>query len=431
MAVTLTRPFFPALFFSERFHFRFAIACVVGMFAGLVLSRGVLSVSMISMVVNGLIYWIGAAQRNEKVWSWANGLVGLFFIVYLLSGIWSEDKGYWLERLQVKLPFLLLPIGFLPLKKMNQEILHRLVCLFAIAMVLSAAFVLVNYMFNSESVSYSAGQVMKTPYSHVRFSLMIAFAAFASFHLFVEKFQWLTAFDRWIMLGVGILLTVFLHVLAVRSGLVAFYITVVVLAFRHAFVNGKWISGISFAIGFMMLPLLAYLFIPTFNEKVGYMRYTLNEMVSGKDVTTLSDGQRLTSIQKSWDIFKHNALVGVGTGDLPKATEQAYNDDTIQALRMPHNQWVWCLASVGIIGTLIIALSLFFPLYQMRHALNILTVSFFAVIHTSLLTEATLEEQVGTAFYLVFLLLFVSVYTKHVKSLSTQASREQRQASYN
>ncbi|HZG00689.1 MAG TPA: O-antigen ligase family protein, partial [Chitinophagales bacterium] len=156
--------------------------------------------------------------------------------------------------------------------------------------------------------------------------------------------------------------------------------------------------------------------------KVNYMRYTVSEITRGNNMTQYSDGQRLTSIQKSWDIFKDNALVGVGAGDLPRATEQAFNDDTIQAVRMPHNQWVWLLASVGLMGTLIVAFSLFFPVFQMRHELNALTVSFFAVIHTSLLTEATLEEQIGSAFYLVFLMLFISVYASN----QTSAKRDEQ-----
>ena len=108
---------------------------------------------------------------------------------------------------------------------------------------------------------------------------------------------------------------------------------------------------------------------------------------------------------------------------MPHATEQAFNDDTIQAVRMPHNQWVWLLASVGLVGTLVVAFSLFFPVYRMRHELNALTVSFFAVIHTSLLTEATLEEQIGSAFYLVFLMLFVSAYASNQTSLKQDEQR--------
>lgn len=383
------------------------------MFAGLVLSRGVLSVSMIAMVVNGILYWIGAAQRGEKSWDWVYGVVGLFFITYLLSGIWSEDKRYWVERLQVKIPFLLLPIGFLPLKKLDREEFHRLLSLYVVTMFLSAVYVLVKYMLNRDDITYWSGEVMETPYSHVRYSLMIAFAAFVSLHLFLEDFAWLTKFDKWIVATLGLLLAVFLHVLAVRSGLVAFYVAVVLLIARYAWINNQWLAGISFAVGFMLLPILAYLYVPTFRDKVGYMKYTVSEFLHGGDMRVLSDGQRLTSIQKGLVVFKAHPVLGVGAGDLPAATQEAYNNDgTEQGLRMPHNQWVWSLASVGLVGTLLIAFSLLFVIYYLRDDLNVLTVSFFTVIHTSLLTEATLEEQIGTAFYLVFLLLFLTFYRR-------------------
>jgi O-antigen ligase len=413
MSVTLTPPRFTVLFFSERFHFRFALACVVGMFAGLVASRGVLSISMIAMVVNGLIYWFGAAQRGEKVWEPVFGAVGLFFLVYLLSGLYSADKQYWLERLQVKIPFLLLPIGFLPLKKLDRDILDRVLSAFVIGMFLSAIYVLVNYILNRNEITYWSGEVMQTPYSHVRYSLMIAFASFVSLHLFLEDFEWFSKFDKWLIAALGLLLAVFLHVLAVRSGLVAFYLAVVFLIVRYAWVNSQWLAGVSFAIGLMLLPILAYLYVPTFRDKVGYMRYTVNEFLNGGEMRLLSDGQRLTSIQKGFEVFKAHPIIGVGVGDLPAATQEVYhNDGTEQALRMPHNQWVWCLASIGLVGTLIVAFSLFFPIFYLRDDFNTLTVSFFVIVQTSLLTEATLEEQIGSAFYLVFLLLFLMAYRR-------------------
>jgi O-antigen ligase len=253
---------------------------------------------------------------------------------------------------------------------------------------------------------------METPYSHVRYSLMIAFGAFVALHLFLQDFEWFGRFDKWFVISCGLVLAVFLHVLAVRSGLVAFYLAVVILIARYAWINSQWLAGISFAVGFMLLPLMAYVCLPTFREKASYMRYTVNEFFSGADVSNLSDGQRLTSIQKGIEVFKSNPIIGVGVGDLPAATKASYDNGTEQALRMPHNQWVWSLASVGLVGTLLIAFSLLYPIYYLRGDFNVLVVSFFTVIHTSLLTEATLEEQIGSAFYLVFLLLFLAVYRR-------------------
>ncbi len=72
---------------------------------------------------------------------------------------------------------------------------------------------------------------------------------------------------------------------------------------------------------------------------------------------------------------------------------------------LPHNQFVFVAAGTGIAGLLIFCLGIFLPLFNRKNLGNILFICFYIIVLSSFFTEATVEEQMGTAFYLLFLLL--------------------------
>jgi hypothetical protein len=62
-------------------------------------------------------------------------------------------------------------------------------------------------------------------------------------------------------------------------------------------------------------------------------------------------------------------------------------------------------ASTGIFGLLVFCFAIFLPLFNRKNISNVLFVCFYIIILSSFFTEATIEEQMGTAFYLLFFLL--------------------------
>jgi len=85
-----------------------AFICIPGMFIGFLISPAVLSMSMILFGISSLRDVPPARWLKNKWW-----LMGIAWIAfYALSYFWSDDKGMWSVSLQVKLPFLLLPLAF-------------------------------------------------------------------------------------------------------------------------------------------------------------------------------------------------------------------------------------------------------------------------------------------------------------------------------
>src|SRR6185295_11809303 len=126
-----------------------------------------------------------------------------------------------------------------------------------------------------------------------------------------------------------------------------------------------------------------------------------------QNTTGLSDAARIMSVENGLKIGEKNFLLGVGAGDLQQEANKFYLNfpDITEAKRLPHNQFVWVFASTGIIGLLIFCWGIFFPLFYKRNFANPLFACLYIIVISSFLTEATLEEQIGACFYLVFLLL--------------------------
>ena len=64
------------------------------------------------------------------------------FILVLISGLWSEDLHYWLSRVQLRLPFLLLPFAFSQMPPLSKKHFQSLLAFFLIIISVNILFVL-------------------------------------------------------------------------------------------------------------------------------------------------------------------------------------------------------------------------------------------------------------------------------------------------
>ncbi|MBC8172356.1 MAG: hypothetical protein H7X71_00500, partial [Chitinophagales bacterium] len=97
-----------------------AYLAVIGLMAGLVTSKVVLSVATITIFCNALVNM--HAGKNLK--AWISNRTSMFllaiFLLYLITGLYSENMDYWVNRCRTKLPFLALPLGFITLPALNK-----------------------------------------------------------------------------------------------------------------------------------------------------------------------------------------------------------------------------------------------------------------------------------------------------------------------
>jgi O-antigen ligase len=386
---------------------------------GLVLSKFMISIGII-LLLSTALFSNNYKRDFRKLISNPAMLapVGIFLTVFL-SGIYSENSIQFWGLIQVMLPLILLPLAFglLPFieRKFVNSILYYMVFLMSLALIWVLWIYLTNFEFYQQQLSVS--KTLPTPQEdHIRFSLLLALSVFAAFKLFFEGFYFIfPKFEKYLQLFLGMFLMVMLHVLSVRSGLLAFYIGIAIIVIHSIIVRKKLILGLGLLLSLAIMPVLAFYFVPGIRQKFYLMRYNWEQYQSGK-ISNLSDTQRLISYKLALKVAAQSPWIGVGAGDLYNEQEKAYKELYPELGPMqPHNQFISFYAACGILGLLSLLFFLFFPLCYKSAYRSIWNLLFFTIIFSSMLTENTLFVSVGVNFYVFFLLLNVNSI-KNLKS---------------
>lgn len=339
---------------------------------------------------------------------------GVFFICLLSCFLpkyynWTSAS----EELLLKLPFLLLAWAFFILPSITEELLLRLYYYFFILVVLTALGTTINFLIHFKEIteSYIHSKVMPTPVNHVRYSLIVAFATFTGGYLYFRKFYVRYPGERWFLLISTIFLFLFLHILSVRSGMLALYVVIAVVLGWLALTKKKYLLVTGALAGIVLLPLIAYFTVPTFRNKVYNTAEDLRRLGDARSANFYSLSGRVLSYQVAWKIFTQHPLTGVGVANLGDEVEKTYTQyfpevtDEGVGMLMPHNQFLNLLAATGILGTAIFCFCFYFPVFYRNYYRIPLLWSHYTIITVSFLFEATLETQTGSVFTIIFLFL--------------------------
>lgn len=341
-----------------------------------------------------------------------------FMLIYLVHFLgFLQPEIYSMKDLQrdltMKLPLLILPFAFAVLPSISREKLKQLFYLFVICVFLGSVYSTIYYLNNFDAVNeqYIHSEVMKTPTNHVRFSLMVAFAVLVGFRLWLRKFFVFGKWERGILLGITAWLFIFLHMLAVRSGLVVFYAVACLGLFFDFFFRRQYLRSFFYGLGLVMVLLAAFYTLPTFYNKFFLTIEDVNRVSDEDSAHDYSITGRVYSYKVAMEVFKENPVIGVGMGNLEKALDDKYQVLFPEILErghlLPHNQYIFVLVAFGIIGLAIFMLGFYYPLFRFAGRFEPLFLMHYLIITLSCLFESTLETQVGLMFSIVFILLWL------------------------
>ena len=247
------------------------------------------------------------------------------------------------------------------------------------------------------------GQSVETPVDHIKYSLFLAFAIISSFVLaFRKEFKKpAIKFPSSVYLLISLYLFIFLHFLAVRSGLVVAYLVGCLAIANEIRIQKKLMLAIPLIAIVSLIPIGSYLLIPSVKAKIGYMLYDFNKYRQGQG-SNYSDSERIHSIKAGLQLFSENKILGTGIGDL----QEECSDLMAQKLgrqtnKYPHNQFVFMLSGIGIVGFLLFCLSFFYP-WSLFRSENWLFVFLGLLLFFSFWVENTLERSYSIAFFCFF-----------------------------
>jgi O-antigen ligase len=399
--------------FLNNWFLTAGIIALVGIF----FSRAMISIGMIGIV---LIFIL--TKSWQKTFFFKSENLVLFFLapvllMYLIGGIWTENHAYWLDRIQVKLPLVFLPLGAWAIKDiLRQRTIDLLILIFIGLCAATALGSFVYYLVHFKEVteSYKHAKTIPTIIEHIRFSLLLAIAVFAALQAYFNSSLLTTKNQKYFVAGMGLFIFIFLHVLSIRSGLLALYATGFVWLIVYVFQSGKKKFLLVLPAGIAFLVLM-YFFVPSLHNKANYMVRDISQFTTGKSVNNYSDGNRLLSMKIGVQVGLEHALTGVGSGDVQDAMGEVYKNeypDIDKRNRLiPHNQFVYVFTALGIIGLLIFIICLAYPLFNQYVLGDIFCLAVLISSYTSFLSESTLELQQGIV---LVSLLFSFAYLREV-----------------
>jgi O-antigen ligase len=212
----------------------------------------------------------------------------------------------------------------------------------------------------------------------------------------------------------------------VRSGLLAAYLVLLTAGLSWVVRRKKLVQGIAALLFCTALLWAGYQFIPTLKSRVAYARYDLEQFMRGEVNPGLSDAKRIGSIQAGWQLFLEKPVAGQGLGHLKPALAAWYAGhypDLTASVPLPHNQFVLVAAATGSVGLLVFSLAVLLPLVAAIKSGQSGIIGFQCIVLSSMLTEATLETQLGICLYLVFTLL---LYRYSIRATSAAGPPESR-----
>jgi hypothetical protein len=375
---------------------------VITIWVGLLWSRALLSAGMGLLVIH--TWWVYRMQCWEawKASRWLQGLT-LLFMIPLVSGLWSADHRVWLQVMQVKLPLLVLPFCVPAFSHLDLRARKILLWALMILLVLSMG-QSVWWMMRDQDRNYLGGAVMRVPMrdDHVRYAwlLVIGYAWLLGYWL------WGYLGNRLIVIGLLVILAIFIHVLAAKTGIIGFYLVNGLFVIRYLR-RRLWVIGL-----LVMLPLIAWFTVPSFQQRVKFVRWDFQNYSRGNYVEGLNDAPRILSWRAAAEIIRDLPLAGAGAGDARQAVQQWYSVHApflkLYEQLLPANQMLIYGVYAGIAGLLAALFVLLMPLWMKPHRNNILWLSFHLLAVLGFMYEIALDMQFGVAIYLVFSLIFLS-----------------------
>jgi len=137
----------------------------------------------------------------------------------------------------------------------------------------------------------------------------------------------------------------------------------------------------------------------------------LDEYRKSGDPTGSSSMQRLEFWKASCGIIKDNWLTGVGTGDMNEAFQKQY--DKMNSKLAPnqrwrsHNQFLSIFVGFGIFGLIWFLFAILYPALSLGKFKDYFFLIFFIIAMLSMITEDTIESQMGVTFFAFFYSFFL------------------------
>jgi len=401
------------LIFSDKHRKIIAILAFVSIFIGFFLSRVALSCGMIALPALAIINLNFKKNIKQYLSTPLAYWWSVLFMLYCLGTIYSPSIGRASIDIVEKLPFAGLSLGFLCLPLFTQKTYQYLYYFFLLIIFISGIFTFGDYIinYNIRTINTDLPRYIKAPMNHLRYSLLIANAIFISFYFINKPISCWPKLEKYTLFFLSIFCLILLHFNAGRSGILAFYVVLFILAVKQFITANKKIYGIIAILICLTLPIGAYFTVDPFYNKINNTIWDFKQYKNKGNIEHLSDSKRLIAYELAFKAIKEKPLLGYGTGGprakINKLYQQFYPQYPNIEKLYGSNQFVYVTLSFGMLGLLffIIWLIKIYPIKQLLN--NDLLLATATINLVSFIPENTIEMQFGVAIFCVFSLMAI------------------------
>ena len=376
---------------------------MIGMLVCLFISRAALSLSMMLFFILTIVHG-DFGEQVKRFWRSPVLLaMATLFFIPLVSVFWSQDRGEWAEIMRIKLPLFFFPLAFAGRWTLNPKEWHLIAVFFLILIFGGCCWSLFQYFQNLEQInqSYLRAQLITTPLEndHIRFSWLVAVAVLCCFLLMEREPQtkWKVA-----LTGFIIFFAVYLHVLAARMGLLCLYVFLGIYLISRIVSRARSKWSVFLLIFLLALPLLAWITVPTFQNRIRYFIYDISNVQSHVYLPGSNDGIRVLSLRAGWHVASENPW-GVGAGDLENEVHKWYavhaSGLSEQEKFLPSSEGLIYAGFGGWISLLGLGIVLSLPFFYPVKKQSLFWYSLNVLIAFSFVFDMSIEAQFGVFIY--------------------------------
>lgn len=330
----------------------------------------------------------------------------LLFIVYVFSGIYSENRDWYIFEIEKKLGLLVLPLSFFVIT-INRNQKRNLLSVFAYSTVFWLAFCLIlsffkAYQTNDFSYLYMDKLADWIGMLRVYFSLYIFFSLIILWHDYVDKRG-----NKTIVVTSMLLCVLGMFLFMSRIQLPVLFLFLCILMFQYFKNKGFLVSGILslLVLGFIFGGLI-YFIQPLNQQFLGALEKFHPKYAYTLDANGFNE--RLIFWKCSVELIRDNIFFGVGIGDLFEELSACYTNIGLPRLKRfnCHNQYLQMWLSIGVFGFATFISLLIFHFKMAFKSKDSIYLAFLVVICLGFLTESLLELQRGIVFFILISLIF-------------------------
>lgn len=349
----------------------------------------------------------------------------LYFALSFLAVFSSQQIDSAWQKILLKLPILFVP--FLLVLKRDQKIKWFLA--FEVIYIALASFIAllstINYFLHKEALDFMVLQNKPIPVIadiyHIEFSVILAISILICIYRLLF-FHWSKSFWQ-IAYIIGLIIgTIAIHIMAVRTGLLALYVGIASLGLIYMFTFKKYKFFLWSSVALFILVCGTYFGSRSFRNRVKLTLDDISVLTENRDRNWHSVSMRFEAFGNGIDVFKKNPWVGVGLGDVDVSIQNQFvlNKTKLKPVnrKKPHNQFLENAIQSGVFTPIVLLIILLIPIFMRRYR-NPLAIAFIVSIFFAMQFESILERQ---STVIVFCLLYahvVALNTVTLKSIDT------------